>query len=144
MNSSAHTAFANAISGFIREQPLELRRRLIVAMDLYDNECAGSRDIAMDAIHSGRDVFWRSSGYSSQKVANMVDQLNRGDPFVMAWHSNWHPFQDAARDQALDYIVPISHGAAVVLANAYNTLGTWRDDAELELRRTRREVRRAV
>ncbi|MHA6684458.1 hypothetical protein [Mesorhizobium sp. A556] len=135
------------------ETPLSVRPNLADAIAVYGNPDTVGREKAIDAIAEGRAAFWTMSSYSSTSNSGLPYTLNSGVGITEAiaeaysdWRYAYNPkLKTQQRLAALDTIVPLNRKAVNSLALAYERAGSFRDDAELELRAkrdTRRQTKR--
>lgn len=134
------------------ETPLTVKRQILEAVAVYQNEDTVMLSDAMEAVASGRAVYWTTASYSNATASDLPYELNRGrsikETVEAAYSDSRFPFNPALkfklRTAALDTIVPCNRAAVNALAKAYIEIaGSFRDDAELELRRVR-DTRRAA
>jgi hypothetical protein len=118
------------------ENPVLIRRRLADVIELYDNEDCVSRDWTVEAIVAGRPAFWTSATYHSQRACNLHLDVVAGASIQQALEAHYPVRLNHSRESALDTLIPLDRRAAAALSQAYADLGIWRDDDELELRRT--------
>lgn len=145
MNAAPHPTFAEAISGLVPEQPLEVLARLRSAVALYRNPDGVTDREAMDAISSGRPAYWTTSTYSNQRASSLVYSVNHGATIADAL-AEFYPARlnlQPKRAGALDTLVPLNRLASNELSEAYEEFGLWRDATELERRRSRDGRRRS-
>lgn len=127
---------------YLADTPMKVRRDLLTAVAVYGNEDTIMLEQAIEAIASGRAVYWTTASYSSARASDLPYELNRGKPILEAIDAAYAG-REFLRQQALDTIVPINRKAAMALANAYAKFGSWVDEDELLERRVR-DVRRAA
>ncbi|MET3790693.1 hypothetical protein [Aquamicrobium terrae] len=127
---------------YLADTPMKVRRDLLAAVELYRNEDTIMLEQAIEAIASGRAVYWTASGYSNARASDLPYELNRGKPILEAIDAAYAG-REFLRQQALDTIVPINRKAANALVLAYAKFGSWVDEDELLERRVR-DVRRAA
>lgn len=137
---------------YMDETPLVVKRQLLDAVAVYQNEDTNMLDQAIDAVASGRAVYWTTANYSSATNSDLPYELNRGrsikEAVEAAYPDSRFPFNPALkyslRAKALDTIVPCNRAAVNALAKAYIEIaGSFRDDDELAARRMR-DTRRAA
>lgn len=143
-HDARHTQISHEAQSYLDETPLTVRRSLIDAMEIYDNEDAVMRDRAIDAIAEGRAVFWTTAKYHNAAAYSLCYALNDGVDIVRAVENTYPAWKIDSRIPSLETIVPLNRKAVNALSLAYAEMaGTWRDDYELE-RRKLRDCRRAV
>ena len=140
---NAHTQISQESQSYLEETALTVRRSLIDAMEVYDNEDAVMRDRAINAIAEGRAAYWTTSKYHNAAALCLCYALNDGVDIVRAVENTYPVWKIDSRIPSLETIVPLNRKAVNALALAYAEMaGTWRDDYELE-RRKLRDTRRA-
>ncbi len=127
---------------YLADTPMKVRRDLLAAVAVYGNEDTIMLEQAIEAVASGRAVYWTTASYSSARASDLPYELNRGKSILEAVDAAYAG-REFLREQALDTIVPINRKAAMALANAYAKFGSWVDEDELLQRRTR-DCRKAV
>lgn len=138
----ARPQISNAAASYMGETPLSVRRNLDDAIAVYGNESTVMREGAIDAIAEGRAAYWSVAKYHNARAADLPYALNAGADITGT-------VEDAYRGrpysvlEALDTIVPLNRKAVNALALAYAKAGSFRDDAELEMR-AKRDGRRAA
>lgn len=143
MNATASAAYRKIVADYMTETPLSVRRRLLDAIDVYNNGYDDNRESAIDAIASGRAAYWTTSTYSAARTVDLPLALNRGVSIREALEQAFPAWCADRRPDALDTIVPLNRKAAIALSGAYASFGIWRDEAELEMRALR-DCRKAV
>lgn len=129
---------------YLEETDITVRRRLIDAMEIYDNDDAVMRDRAIDAIAESRAAYWTAAKYHNAAAYSLCYALNDGVDIVRAIENTYPVWKIDSRIPALETIVPLNRKAVNALALAYVEMsGEWRDDYELERRRLR-DCRKAV
>lgn len=135
---NAHTQISQEAQSYLEETPLTVRRSLIDAMEIYDNEDAVMRDRAIDAIAEGRAAYWTTAKYHNAAAYSLCYALNDGVDIVRAVENTYPVWKIDSRIPSLETIVPLNRKAVNALALAYAEMaGTWRDDYELERRKLR-------
>ena len=146
------TAISPDAYAYMAETPLSVKRQLLDTVALYGNEDTNMLEQAIEAVASGRAVYWTAASYSNATASDLPYELNRGrsikETVEAAYSDSRFPFNPALKNKlraaALDTIVPCNRAAVNALAKAYIEIaGSFRDDAELELRRVR-DTRRAA
>jgi hypothetical protein len=140
MRPSAYTITASGLSDLLidaERNPLTGRQRLNVAITLYANDEAFSRERALDAYIEGRPAYWSTASYHSQVACQLLDAANLMSPLDAAL--GIIPAHKRRNIEGyLDTLVPLNRAAAVELSRAYSAhTGSWRDEPELEARRVR-------
>lgn len=129
---------------YMAETPLTVKRQLLDAVAVYQNEDTVMLSDAMEAVASGRAVYWTTASYSNATASDLPYELNRGRSIKDTLEAAYQGWKADRRAAALDTIVPCNRAAVNALAKAYIEIaGSFRDDAELELRRVR-DTRRAA
>ena len=140
---NAHTQISLDAQSYLEETALTVRRSLIDAIEVYDNEDAVMRDRAIDAIAEGRAAYWTTAKYHNAAAFSLCYALNDGVDIVRAIENTYPEWKADSRIPSLETIVPLNRKAMNALALAYVEMsGEWRDDFELE-RRKLRDCRRA-
>lgn len=129
---------------YMAETPLAVKRQLLDTVALYQNEDTNMLEQAIEAVASGRAVYWTVSGYSNATNSDLPYELNRGRSIKETLEAAYQGWKADRRAAALDTIVPCNRAAVNALANAYIEIaGSFRDDDELAARRVR-DTRRAA
>lgn len=135
---NAHTQISQEAQSYLEETPLIVRRSLIDAIEIYDNEDAVMRDGAINSIAEGRAAFWTTAKYHNAAALCLCYALNDGVDIVRAVENTYPVWKIDSRIPSLETIVPLNRKAVNALALAYVEMsGEWRDDFELERRRLR-------
>lgn len=127
-------------ASYVEETPIKLRTRLMNVIALYfPGEMVDSIDKAdaIEALAAGRATFWTTSRYHSQRAQNLFARINSGMSIADALKRGYGFLPVHEQVAGLDTLIPINFKAAVALSEAYEALGTFRDVAELEMRRVR-------
>jgi len=133
-----HLATAKAFTGIIGESPIVQRRYLLAAIGKHENNDDISRDLAIDAIASGRAAFWTTGTYHNQLAANLLNEVNKGatvENAMLFWFAGRR--QDVKIRTGLDTLIPLNAKASAELVAAYELCGTFRNERELERRRAK-------
>ncbi|MER8959340.1 hypothetical protein [Mesorhizobium sp. M0701] len=136
-------AYQKIVSDYLTETPISVRRRLLDAIDVYNNGYDDIRASAIDAIAAARAAFWTTSTYSAARTVDLPLALNRGVSIATALEQAFPAWCADRREVALETIVPLNRKAAIALSGAYARFGIWRDEEELEMRALR-DCRKAV
>lgn len=135
---NAHAQISHEAQTYLEETALTVRRSLIDAMEIYDNEDAVMRDRAIDAIAEGRAAFWTTAKHHNAAAFSLCYALNDGVDIVRAVENTYPEWKADSRVPSLETIVPLNRKAVNALALAYVEMsGEWRDDFELERRKLR-------
>jgi hypothetical protein len=123
----------------IAEPAAELRadvdRRLARAVDLYDNDDALARRVALCAHERGDPAYWTKASYHAQRACQLQIAANEM-PLRNALRLVYKPGSDWIA--ALDTLLPLNGKAARALAAEYADYGLWRDEPELLARSSHR------
>jgi hypothetical protein len=114
----------------------EVEQRLDAVTDLYDNDDAYARRVALAACRRGDAAYWTRASYHSQRACQL--QITANQMLLRnALRSIYKPGSDWIA--ALDTLIPLNSQAAAALSAAYAEYGLWQDEAELLARCVRRE-----
>lgn len=134
--TKTHSAFADAVEGFIPESPITLKRRLDQAIRIYDNPWTSVRKMALENLLAGKPGYWTSSTHTNAAGCGAVDAANTGEAELTAHVGRWVErigVNDAVRC-TLDTLVPLNRAATAMLLRVYEAHGHFRDEAELRQR----------
>lgn len=135
---NAYAQISHEAQTYIEETALTVRRSLIDAIEIYDNEDAVMRDRAIDAIAEGRAAYWTTAKYHNAAAYSLCYALNDGVDIVRAIENTYPVWKIDSRIPALETIIPLNWRAVNALSLTYAEMaGTWRDEWELERRRLR-------
>ncbi|MES0207892.1 hypothetical protein NKJ93_02180 [Mesorhizobium sp. M0028] len=137
------SAYQKIVSDYLTETPITVRRRLLDAIDVYNNGYDDNRESAIEAMAACRAAYWTTSTYSAARTVDLPLTLNRGVNIRDALEHTFPVWCADRRPAALDTIVPLNRKAAVALSGAYASYGIWRDEELLEMRALR-DCRKAV
>ncbi|MGX9120296.1 hypothetical protein ACWTU6_27075 [Mesorhizobium sp. BHbsci] len=137
------SAYQKIVADYMTETPLSVRRRLLDAIDVYNNGYEDIRESAIEAIAAERAAYWTTSTYSAARTVDLPLALNRGVNIREALEQAFPAWCADRREAALETIVPLNRKAAFALSGAYASFGIWRDEEELEMRALR-DCRRAA
>lgn len=118
-------------SEYINETPITVSAKLNAAIAFYDNCCDRFRELAVEAILSGRSAFWTTASHHSARAYELPVHINKGASIVEALEQEYPSHPQGKRLAALDTLIPLNLKAATALSIAYEDFGTWRDEAEL-------------
>src|SRR5262245_32382468 len=116
------------------ELAAEAEKRLADAIDLYDNDDALARRVALAACRREDAAYWTRAGYHAQRACQLQIAANQM-ALRNALRAAYKPGSDWVA--ALDTLVPLSSRAAAALSAEYAEYGLWRDEAELLKRASR-------
>lgn len=103
------------------------RRRLLMAMEDYQNEDGIGRERAIDAIASGRAAFWHTVQHNDTLTLELVNHLNRGLSLQDAFNTFPGYVISKVSGTICDRVIPLNNKAALMLMDYY---GIERADAE--------------
>lgn len=96
-------------------------------------------DRAVSALMADRPAYWRDTGYGDQWTGAFLYYLNTQPSFAEAYADYCAQHQIEGVDarfltHVLDHLIPLNDDAIIELARAYEKLGTFRAEDELEAR----------
>jgi hypothetical protein len=113
----------------------EARRRLAVAIEIYGNDDALARRVALGALAASRAAYWTTARYHSQKACALQLAVHAQPSIEAALNYAYSPGKDAdVRLAALETLVPVNLQAAEALVLAYTSLGATDDVRALQAR----------